>query len=250
MATNAFMPPPRPRPRAAPRTVPGHHVLVRQTPPENIKSAAHSRLDLPEPHLADAVQVRQAPHPACVSHREGALLPQDRHEFVLNAQLHALHVDAMHEEFVGALREAPKSLRAHLQGAEALPSVSHNEVLPLALPAAQVQHEFVSPDRPHQRAEPLLAELAPLEHMGGDYHMACARIQVLGSVFCGHSAPNLQPAGVGPQRLECRVSTRAIGSQHDNVPPRKAVPRVPGTQPPDVSPQGKPTGGEKGEGAP
>ena len=94
--------------------MPGHYVPVWEAPAKNVERAAHCGFYPPAAHLTDAVKVLKAAHPPGVSHRERALLPQGRDKVILDAQLHALHIHPVDEEFICALGETPERLRIHL----------------------------------------------------------------------------------------------------------------------------------------
>lgn len=84
---------------------------------------------------------------AGVRDRDGRPAGQQRHQLVVNAQLQALHVHAVHQELVAAGRQLRQAGLAEREAAEALPAVGDNPVLPIPLAAAQVEDQ---PPPPHQ----------------------------------------------------------------------------------------------------
>jgi hypothetical protein len=73
-----------------------------------------------------------------VRHWDGAPPPQQLHQRIINAQLHALNIHAVHQELVAAVSKLRQRDFAECQAAEPLPPVCHYIVLPVTLPAAEV----------------------------------------------------------------------------------------------------------------
>jgi hypothetical protein len=89
-------------------------------------------------HSKPTKQPHQRACTSSIRHWDGAPLPQQLHECIINAQLHALDIHTMHQKLVAAVSKLGQRCFAQRQAAEALPPVGYDVVLTVTLPAAEI----------------------------------------------------------------------------------------------------------------
>ena len=149
--------------------------------------------------------------------------PQPPHQLIVDAQLHPLHVNAVHQELVAVGREHRHRGLVHLEVRPLLPPIRDDVVVVALLPAGEIQHQPLLADSLDDGVQPLLVHRAVAEDVGGDDDVASPGVDERHRRLSGDPAAHLEPAREGAHGVHRRLGGPVVAAQHDDVPAEDAV---------------------------
>ena len=151
-------------------------------------------------------------------------------EINLDTGAFSFDIGRMDQKFIATERKFRKRFRTDPDIREPLPAIGDDIIVVTFFPAAQIEHQPVTPHGPHKTGKTIAVNPPIFENTGGHDHMRSAPVQPETGIIGGYPSADLQASRPGGKRFGsgCFVA----GAQHDDMTARQVVipvePGIPG----------------------